>query len=79
MSHRTVRVQEGDGGVAVPAIQAIMRSQVALAAKGNGPAQRAVIAAVKAIEQELKLGGYVWKGEEARDATQPAQGKVEKA
>ena len=52
-AYRTVRLQEGDGVVAVPAIQAIMRSQVALAAKGNGPAQRAVIAAVKAIEQEL--------------------------
>jgi len=38
--------------VALPAIQAILRSQMALAAKGNGPAQRAVIAAVLAIEEE---------------------------
>jgi|HubBroStandDraft_6_1064221.scaffolds.fasta_scaffold3501323_1 hypothetical protein len=29
-----------------------MRRQIALAAKGNGPAQRAVIAAVLAIEEE---------------------------
>jgi hypothetical protein len=36
----------------LPAIQAILRRQIALAAKGNGPAQRAVIAAVLAIEQE---------------------------
>jgi hypothetical protein len=37
----------------MPAIQAIMRSQVALAAKGNGPAQRAVIKVVQEIEREL--------------------------
>jgi hypothetical protein len=31
----------------------VLRSQIAKAAKGNGPAQRAVIEAVQAIEQEL--------------------------
>jgi hypothetical protein len=45
----------GGRAVAPPAIQAILRRQVALAARGNGPAQRAVIAAVLAIEEEQAL------------------------
>jgi hypothetical protein len=54
-AYRTVTVADGAdgaGGVAMPAIQAIMRRQIALAMKGNGPAQRAVIAAVEGIEDE---------------------------
>jgi hypothetical protein len=51
-AYRTVAVKEGGRAVALPAIQAILRRQVALAARGNGPAQRAVIAAVQAIEEE---------------------------
>jgi uncharacterized protein DUF5681 len=51
-AYRTVTVKEDGRFVALPAIQAILRRQVALAAKGNGPAQRAVIAAVLAIEEE---------------------------
>lgn len=50
-AYRLVTVREGDKVLRLPAIQAVLRSQVALAAKGNGPAQRAVIAAVNAIEQ----------------------------
>jgi Family of unknown function (DUF5681) len=52
-AYRPVRVREGDKVIRLPAIQAILRSQVALAAKGNGPAQRAVIEAVQAIEREI--------------------------
>jgi hypothetical protein len=50
--YRAVVVKEDRDGRAepVPALQAILRSQVALAIKGNGPAQRAVLAAVNAIE-----------------------------
>jgi len=51
-AYRTVTVADGAGGVLMPAIQAIMRRQIALAMKGNGPAQRAVIAAVAGIEDE---------------------------
>ena len=51
-AYRMVRVREGDKVLTMPAIQAVLRSQVALAAKGNGPAQRAVFAAAQAIEQE---------------------------
>jgi hypothetical protein len=47
-------VKVGDGR-SLPAIQAILRGQIALAAKGNGPAQRAVIEKIQAIEQELAL------------------------
>ena len=54
-AYRMVRVKEGDSIVLLPAIQAILRGQVALAAKGNGAAQRAVIDKVQAIEQELAL------------------------
>jgi hypothetical protein len=51
-AYRTVTVADRAGGVAMPAIQAVMRRQIALAMKGNGPAQRAVIAAVAEIEDE---------------------------
>jgi hypothetical protein len=39
-AYRLVTVREGDRTMRLPALQAVMRSQVALAAKGNGPAQR---------------------------------------
>jgi hypothetical protein len=39
-AYRLITVREGDKTMRLPAIQAVMRSQVALAAKGNGPAQR---------------------------------------
>jgi hypothetical protein len=52
-AYRLVTVREGDKVMRLPAIQAVMRSQVALAAKGNGPAQRALIAAIHALEQEM--------------------------
>src|SRR5215471_8358414 len=52
-AYRLVTVREGDKVTSLPAIQAVMRSQVALAVKGNGPAQRAMIAAIHALEQEL--------------------------
>jgi Family of unknown function (DUF5681) len=54
-AYRLVTVREGDKVTRLPAIQAVMRSQVALAVKGNGPAQRAMIAAIHAMEQELAI------------------------
>ena len=51
-AYRLVTVREGEKVMSLPAIQAVLRSLVARAAKGNGPAQRALIAAVMAIEQE---------------------------
>jgi hypothetical protein len=54
-AYRMVPVKVGDDVVHIPALQAILRRQIALAANGNGPAQRAVIEKVQAIEQELAL------------------------
>ena len=53
-AYRAVVVREdGDGRTEpVPALQAVLRSQIALAIKGNAAAQRAVLAAVQAIEEE---------------------------
>jgi hypothetical protein len=51
-AYRLVPVREGDKIVKMPAVQAVHRSQIALAAKGNGPAQRAVLRVVQAIEKE---------------------------
>ena len=52
-AYRMITVREGDKVMRLPAIQAVMRSQVALAVKGNDPAQRAMIAAIHALEQQL--------------------------
>jgi Family of unknown function (DUF5681) len=52
-AYRMVAVKAGDDVVYLPALQAILRGQIALAAKGNATAQRAVIEKVQAIEQEL--------------------------
>jgi hypothetical protein len=54
-AYRPVTVKEGDRTLTLPAIQAVMRSQVALAAKGNGPAQRTVIQAIQAIESQIDV------------------------
>jgi Family of unknown function (DUF5681) len=51
-AYKLITVREGDEVHALPAIQAVMRQQLRLAAKGNGPAQRAVIAMIQAIEHE---------------------------
>src|SRR5215471_9656978 len=51
-AYRTVTVKEGGRAFALPAIQAILRSQIVLAAKGNVQAQRAVLAVIQGIEQE---------------------------
>jgi hypothetical protein len=52
-AYRMVTVKAGDKITRLPALQAILRGQIALAAKGNGPAQRAVIEVVQAIEREV--------------------------
>jgi hypothetical protein len=54
-AYRSLTLREGDNVLTLPAIQVVLRCQIARAAKGNGPAQRAVIEAVQAIEQELAL------------------------
>ena len=39
-AYRSITVREGDEVFTLPAIQVVLRSQIARAAKGNGPAQR---------------------------------------
>jgi hypothetical protein len=56
-AYRPVTVREGDKVITMPAIQAVLRSQIALAAKGNGPAQRALIDLVQAIERDAVPDG----------------------
>ena len=51
-AYRPITVNEGGRALALPAIQAILRSQVELAANGNVQAQRAVLAAIQTIEAE---------------------------
>jgi hypothetical protein len=69
-AYRMVRVRVGDSVVSLPAIQAILRGQVALAAKGNGAAQRAVIEKVQAIEQEIatQVAAEAADGKDAKES-----------
>jgi hypothetical protein len=59
-TYRLVGAREGGSTVRIPALQAVLRAQIALAAKGNGPAQRNVLRMAQKIErerheQEMKL------------------------
>ena len=61
-AYRLITAREGDKVSKVPAIQAVMRAQNALAAKGNGPAQRAVLKQVQAMERgEVELNAELLK------------------
>ena len=52
-AYRPITVREGDRVYTLPAFQVVLRSQLTLAAKGNGPAQRAVVKSLQAIEHAL--------------------------
>ena len=52
-AYRPITLREGDNVVTLPMFQVVLRSLIASAVKGNGPAQRAVIEAVQAVEREL--------------------------
>jgi hypothetical protein len=56
--YRPVTVREGDKILTLPAIQAVLRSMVAVAAKGNGPAQRLLIEVIQAIERENAMPNH---------------------
>jgi hypothetical protein len=51
-AYRPVTVRDGDRTMRMPAIAAIFRSQLASGLKGNGPAQRASLRMIKAIESD---------------------------
>jgi hypothetical protein len=49
-AYRPVTIREGEKVLRIPAVAAVFRSQLAIALKGNGPAQRAALQMVKDIE-----------------------------
>jgi Family of unknown function (DUF5681) len=51
-AYRPVTVRDGDRTMRMPAIAAIFRSQLASGLKGNGPAQRASLRMIEAIESD---------------------------
>ena len=66
-AYRKVKVREGESVIEVPALQAIFRSQVTNAAKGSGPAERAIIDLVAAIEHEFELRAAAKAERSAKD------------
>jgi Family of unknown function (DUF5681) len=54
-AYRTITVKEDGRTLTLPAIQAVLRSQIGLVAKGNVQAQRAVLATIRTIENENVL------------------------
>jgi hypothetical protein len=53
-AYRPLTVREGDKVTRMPALQAVLRSQIACAAKGNVSAQRAVFKTVQDSEAEAR-------------------------
>jgi hypothetical protein len=53
-AYRLLSVREGDKVTRMPALQAVVRSQIASAAKGNVTAQRAVIKGIQEMEVEAR-------------------------
>jgi hypothetical protein len=53
-AYRLLTIREGDKVTRIPALQAVFRSQIASAAKGNVSAQRAVVKVVQEIEAEAR-------------------------
>jgi hypothetical protein len=62
--YRPVHVKEGDKVTRMPAIQAVLRSQVNIAAKGNTAAQRALFEIAYAIEKALATQFLARKADE---------------
>jgi Family of unknown function (DUF5681) len=53
-AYRLLTIREGDKVSRIPALQAVLRSQIACAAKGNVPAQRAVVKTAQDAEAEAQ-------------------------
>jgi hypothetical protein len=53
-AYRLLTVREGDKVTRMPALQAVIRSQISSAAKGNVTAQRAVIKGIQEMEVEAR-------------------------
>jgi hypothetical protein len=55
-AYRLITVREGDKVIRIPVLQAVLRNQLAVAAKGSVPAQRAVARNILDIEAEIWAG-----------------------
>jgi hypothetical protein len=55
-AYRRITVREGEKVIRMPILQAVLRNQLALAAKGSVPAQRAVSRNIQEIEAEICAG-----------------------
>jgi len=75
-AYRLIPVREGEKILTMPAIQVVLRNQVALAAKGSGPAQRAIIEGVQAIERELAAQAAA---KDRAEANKPPMSELETA
>jgi len=53
-AYRLLTIREGEKVTRMPALQAVIRSQITSAAKGSVPAQRALVKAVQDIEAEAR-------------------------
>ena len=51
-AYRLLTVREGDKVKRMPALQAVLRSRIACAAKGNVPAQRVLVKAMQEMDTE---------------------------
>src|ERR1700736_1478465 len=67
-AYRLVTVREGDKIMRLPIVQAVLRSQLALAVKGHSPAQRSALAAIHALEYDVAL-----EAEAAREKAEAAR------
>jgi hypothetical protein len=77
-AYRPITVKMAGRTVTLPAIQAVVRSQILLAAEGNVQAQRAVLAAVQTIEREnMEEAAREARREAAREAAAQAVRQAE--
>ena len=76
-AYRRVAVEEAGKVVKIPVIQAVLRSQMTLAAQGNGAAQRAVIAAVLTIEAQEEQEAQLEVERRAREALSVTKDDIE--
>jgi len=56
-AYRSLTLREGDKLTRMPALQAVVRSQIASAVKGNVAAQRAVVKLLQDTEAEVRARG----------------------
>ena len=68
--YRLLTVREGDTVTKMPALQAVIRSQIACAAKGNVTAQRALLKLVQNIEDARSTTGQTANKKLHRDANE---------